>query len=104
MAIRKTYYSVDTKNTLLQVEREDGSYRGYNMTLLQDSLSPLEVQLLVCTRCNGVMNEACYYTMIFCVVYVYEACELHCGMILPCGNLVRKIFVHSVLSNVKFQD
>ena len=59
MAARKTYNSVDTKNTLLLVEREDGSYGGYNMTLLQDSLSPLEVQLLVCTRCSGVMNEAC---------------------------------------------
>ena len=54
MAIRKTYNSVDTKNTLLLVEREDGSYGGYNMTLLQDSLSPLEVQLLVCT---GVMES-----------------------------------------------
>ena len=34
------------------------------MTLLQDSLGPLEVQLLVCTRCSGVMNESCYYKMI----------------------------------------
>ena len=59
MATRKTYNSIDTTNTLLLVEREDGNFGGYNMNLLLDSLSPLEVQLLVCTRCNGVMNEAC---------------------------------------------
>ena len=59
MATRKTYNSIDTKDTLLLVEREDGNFGGYNMNLLLDSLSPLEVQLLVCTRCKGVMNEAC---------------------------------------------
>ena len=59
MATRKTYNSIDTKDTLLLVERENGNFGGYNMNLLLDSLSPLEVQLLVCTRCKGVMNEAC---------------------------------------------
>ena len=53
MATRKTYI------TLLLVEREDANFGGYNMNLLLDSLSPLEVQLLVCTRCKGVINEAC---------------------------------------------
>ena len=59
MATRKTYNSIDTKDILLLVERENGNFGGYNMNLLLDSLSPLEVQLLVCTRCKGVMNEAC---------------------------------------------
>ncbi|KAI6647243.1 TNF receptor-associated factor 4-like isoform X1 [Oopsacas minuta] len=59
MATRKTYNSVDTKNNLLLVERTDGGFGGYNADLLVDSLSALELQLLVCTKCNGVMNQAC---------------------------------------------
>ena len=59
MAPKKTYNSIDTKDTLLLVNREDGIFGGYNPDLLLDGLSPLEVQLLVCSRCKGVMNEAC---------------------------------------------
>ena len=58
MATRKIYNSIDKKDTLLLVEREDENFGGYNINLLLDSLGPLEVQLLVCTRYKGVMNEA----------------------------------------------
>ena len=58
MATRKIYNSIDKKDTLLLVEREDENFGGYNINLLLDSLCPLEVQLMVCTRYKGVMNEA----------------------------------------------
>ena len=59
MATRKTYNSVDDKDNLLLVEGPNGGFGGYDMELLVDSLSPLEVQLLICTQCNGIMNKAC---------------------------------------------
>ena len=59
MATRKTYNSIDTINSLILVERSNGGLGGYDIELLVDSLSPLEVQLLVCTKCSGIMNEAC---------------------------------------------
>ena len=59
MATRKTYNSVDTKNSLILVERPNGGFGGYDMDLLVNSLSPLEVQLLICTKCSGIMNRAC---------------------------------------------
>ena len=59
MATRKTYNSTDCSDQLLLVEREEGDFGGFDPNLLVDSLSPLEVQLLICTKCNGIMNDAC---------------------------------------------
>ena len=53
------------------------------MTLLQDSLSPLEVQLLICTRCNGaimkyVRSERTNYTCVK-VVLMRETISNRCN-------------------------
>ena len=37
MATRKTYNSIDTKDTLLLVEREDGNFGGYSINLLLEA-------------------------------------------------------------------
>ena len=59
MAGRKTYNTVDCKEQLLLTEIKKGEYGGYKQELLENSLNEMEIDFYVCTKCNGIMRNAC---------------------------------------------
>ena len=59
MAYRKTYNTVDCKQQLLLIEVKEGKYGGYRQDLLVNSLIDVETDFYICTKCNGVMRNAC---------------------------------------------
>ena len=60
MATRKTYNTIDCKQQLLLTEIKKGEYGGYKQDLLVDSLNEIEIDFYVCTKCNGIMRNACH--------------------------------------------
>ena len=59
MAGRKTYNAIDNKEQLLLIEIGKGKYGGYKLDLLADSLNEIEIESYICTKCNGIMRNAC---------------------------------------------
>ncbi|KAI6661674.1 TNF receptor-associated factor 4-like, partial [Oopsacas minuta] len=60
---------------LVYMKTEDGSYRGWRVDLLVDNLSSkMELKLLVCAFCNGLLRDACLYEE-----------EFRCGVCIPEG-------------------
>ena len=59
MASAKTYNEVDCKQQLLYIEIEKGEYGGYRQDLLANSLSEVEIDFYICTKCNGLLRNAC---------------------------------------------
>ena len=55
----KTYNEVDCKQQLMYIERSKGEYGGYRQDLLVNSLSELEIDFYICTKCNGLLRNAC---------------------------------------------
>ena len=59
MASGKTYNSIDCIQQLLLVEIKKGEYGGYKQNLLVNILNEMEIDFYVCTKCNGIMRNAC---------------------------------------------
>ena len=59
MASKKTYNAIDWKEQLVSIEFKKGEFRGFKQDLLEISLSELESEYYVCTRCEGLMRNAC---------------------------------------------
>ena len=59
MATEKTYNAVDSKQQLLLIEIKTGRYGGYKQELLADILTELQIDFYLCTKCNGLMRDAC---------------------------------------------
>ena len=59
MASAKTYNEVDCKQQLLYIEIEKGECGGYRQELLANSLSEVEIDFYICTKCNGLLRNAC---------------------------------------------
>ena len=59
MASAKNFNTADSKLPLLLVQNEKGEYRGYRQELLSRFLNELEFELYICTKCNGIMRNAC---------------------------------------------
>ena len=58
-ASTKTYNEVDCIQQLLYIEIEKGEYGGYRQHLLANRLSQVEVDFYTCTKCNGLLRNAC---------------------------------------------
>ena len=59
MASRKTYNATDSIEQLLFIEVKKGEFGGYKQEWLINSLSELEIEFYICTKCNEVMRNAC---------------------------------------------
>ena len=53
------YNSIDSKEQLILVQTREGRFGGYKQDLLVNTLNELEIEIYVCTRCKGVMLNAC---------------------------------------------
>ena len=51
-------YHPDVKENLLYIQTEDG-FNGYKRDLLATQLTQIEESFLACTKCKGIMREAC---------------------------------------------
>ena len=71
MAELITDYSVE-RNALLYVMSENGKPKGWRIDLLMEKLSESEEQLLLCSSCNCLSRDACFYEE-----------ELRCGVCIP---------------------
>ena len=59
MASNKTYNGIDLIEQLLFIERKKGEFRGLKQDFLLTSLNEVEKEFYVCTKCNGLMRNAC---------------------------------------------
>ncbi|KAI6655285.1 hypothetical protein LOD99_11431 [Oopsacas minuta] len=60
---------------LVYIKTEDGSYRGWRVDLLVENLSSkMELKLLLCSSCKGMLRDACFYQE-----------EFMCGVCIPEG-------------------
>ena len=55
----KTYNEVDCKQQLLYIEIEKGGYGGYRQDLLANDINELALDFYICTKCNGLLRNAC---------------------------------------------
>ena len=60
MAELITHYSVE-RYALLYVMSEDSKPKGWIIDLLVEKLHKSEEQLLLCSCCNGLLRDACFY-------------------------------------------
>ena len=54
-----TDISIDSKELLMLVETGKGKFGGYKQGLLINSLNETQVEFYICTKCRGVMRNAC---------------------------------------------
>ena len=59
MASGKVHNASDCNQKLLLIQFENGKYGGYKQDLLPHKLNDLELDFYVCTKCNGIMRNAC---------------------------------------------
>ena len=59
MASNKTYNGIDLIEQLLFIETKKGEFRGLKQDFLLTSLNEVEKEFYVCTKCNGLMRNAC---------------------------------------------
>ena len=59
MANRKAYNTTDRRDQLLFIETKKGEFRGFKQDFLLTSLNEVEKEFYVCTKCNGLMRNAC---------------------------------------------
>ena len=59
MASNKTYNGIDLIEQLLFIETKKGEFRGLKLDFLLTSLNEVEKEFYVCTKCNGLMRNAC---------------------------------------------
>ena len=64
---------IDCKELLLHIEIEKDEYGGYNQDILEKNLKGMEIDFYVCSRCNGLMRNACLING-FDQVLVCEVC------------------------------
>ena len=57
MAREETYNTIDCKESLLFTKK--GNYGGYKQELVKKDLTQMQIDYYVCSRCNGVMRNAC---------------------------------------------
>ncbi|KAI6656279.1 TNF receptor-associated factor 4 [Oopsacas minuta] len=63
------------REDLVYIKTEDGSYRGWRVDLLIGKLSSkMEEKILLCSSCNGMLRDACFYEG-----------DLRCGVCIPEG-------------------
>ncbi|KAI6661281.1 TNF receptor-associated factor 4-like [Oopsacas minuta] len=63
------------REDLVYIKTENGSYRGWRVDLLVENLSSkMELKLLLCSSCKGMLRDACLYEE-----------ELRCGVCIPEG-------------------
>ena len=55
----KTYNEVDCKQQLLYIEIKKGGFGGHRQDLLVNILSEVEIDFYICTKCNGLLRNAC---------------------------------------------
>ena len=60
MATNKVYTVIDCKEELYLVGTV-GEYKGFKQSLLIEELNELEIEFYVCTRCKGIMRNACMF-------------------------------------------
>ena len=60
MATNKVYTVIDCKEELYLVGTV-GEYKGFKQSLLINELNELEIEFYVCTRCKGIMRDACMF-------------------------------------------
>ena len=59
MASRKAYNTTDRGDQLLFIETKKGEFRGFKQDFILTSLNEVEKEFYVCTKCNGLMRNAC---------------------------------------------
>ena len=59
MASNKTYNGIDLIEQLLFIETKKGEFRGFKQDFLLTSLHEVEKEFYVCSKCNGLMRNAC---------------------------------------------
>ena len=59
MAGREVYNTIDCKELLLLIEVGKDQYGGYKQDLLENELDEMGTDFYVCSKCNGVMRNAC---------------------------------------------
>ena len=59
MASRKAYNTADCKQQLILIETREDKYGGYKQELLVNNLNGIEKELFICTKCHGIMSNAC---------------------------------------------
>ena len=59
MTGREVCNTIDSKERLLLIEIEKDQYGGYKQDLLENDLDEMRIGICVCSKCNGVMRNAC---------------------------------------------
>ncbi|KAI6650538.1 TNF receptor-associated factor 3 isoform X1 [Oopsacas minuta] len=79
------------KEDLVFMRGEDGSYRGWRVDLLLEKLSSkVEEKLLLCSCCNGLLRNACFYQEKF-----------RCGVCIPEGISWQPVEMNRIIVNEK---
>ena len=73
MAKHQDYNTIDNKGQIMLMEIEKDEYGGYNQDILEKNLKGMEIDFYVCSRCNGLMRNACLVNG-FDQVLVCEVC------------------------------
>ena len=88
MAELITDYSVE-RDALLYV-MSDCKPKGWRTDLLVEKLHKSEEQLLLCSCCNGLLRDACFYEE-----------ELRCGVCIPEGVVWQPVKMNRTIVNQK---
>ena len=89
MATAKTYNSIDSKEQLMLVEKGKAKFGGYKQELLVSPLNEMEIEYYACTKCKGVMRNACQFGEE--QIPVCEVCAGRKGSIIPMMKARKKI-------------